>query len=45
MSLLPDVCVVDFGRFIACPCCTARLGAPGADVDQVERIEGGAHVG
>ncbi len=41
MALLSGFRVLDFGRFIAGPCCAALLGDLGADVIRVERIGGG----
>ncbi|MDX2277876.1 MAG: CoA transferase [Hyphomonadaceae bacterium] len=40
-SVLAGVRVVDFGRFIAAPCCAALLGDLGAQVIRVEKRQGG----
>ena len=41
MGVLDGIRVVDYGRFIAAPWCSALLGDLGADVIRVERREGG----
>ncbi|MCB1740746.1 MAG: CoA transferase [Gammaproteobacteria bacterium] len=41
MSILQDIRVLDFGRYIAGPFCGALLGDLGADVIRVEKIDGG----
>ena len=40
-SVLKDIRVLDFGRFVAGPCCAAILGDLGAEVIRVEKREGG----
>ena len=40
-SILEGVRVLDFGRYIAGPCCAAMLADFGADVIRIERITGG----
>lgn len=40
MSILDDIRVLDFGRYIAGPFCCALLGDLGADVIRVEKITG-----
>lgn len=40
-AVLGNVRVLDFGRFVAAPCCAAILGDLGAEVIRVERPEGG----
>src|SRR3954468_9539242 len=40
-GVLDGVRVIDFGRYIAGPCCGALLGDLGADVIRVERVDGG----
>ena len=41
MGVLDGVRVLDYGRFIAAPWCTALLADMGADVLRVEKREGG----
>lgn len=41
MGVLDEVRVLDFGRFIAAPWCSALLADMGADVIRVEKREGG----
>jgi crotonobetainyl-CoA:carnitine CoA-transferase CaiB-like acyl-CoA transferase len=40
-SVLAGVRVLDFGRYIAGPCCAAMLADFGADVIRIERVSGG----
>ena len=40
MSILRDIRVLDFGRYIAGPFCGALLGDLGADVIRVEKVDG-----
>lgn len=40
-QVLKDIRVLDFGRFIAAPWCSAILGDMGADVIRIEKREGG----
>ena len=40
MSILNDIRVLDFGRYIAGPFCGALLGDLGADVIRVEKVDG-----
>ncbi len=40
-TILEGVRVLDFGRYIAGPCCAAMLADFGADVIRIERITGG----
>lgn len=40
-GVLAGVRVVDFGRFVAGPCCAAILGDLGADVIRIEKRDGG----
>ncbi|MDX2276876.1 MAG: CoA transferase [Hyphomonadaceae bacterium] len=40
-GVLSGMRVLDFGRFIAAPCCAALLGDLGAEVIRVEKREGG----
>jgi crotonobetainyl-CoA:carnitine CoA-transferase CaiB-like acyl-CoA transferase len=40
-SVLSGVRVLDFGRFIAAPCCAAIMGDLGAEVIRIERVGGG----
>ena len=39
--MLSDIRVIDLGRYIAGPMCSAMLGDLGADVIRVERVDGG----
>jgi crotonobetainyl-CoA:carnitine CoA-transferase CaiB-like acyl-CoA transferase len=40
-TILQGVRVLDFGRYIAGPCCAAMLADFGADVIRIERVSGG----
>lgn len=40
-QVLQNIRVLDFGRFVAGPCCAAILGDMGAEVIRVEKREGG----
>ena len=40
-GVLSDIRVIDLGRYIAGPMCSAMLGDLGADVIRVERVDGG----
>ncbi len=41
MSVLKDIRVLDFGRYVAGPYCATLLGYLGADVIRIERLGGG----
>lgn len=40
MSVLSDIRVLDFGRYIAGPCLATHLGDLGADVIRIEKVDG-----